>query len=103
MVVRSNGKILPRLLYLILKRDSTIQEFHHIADSRSGTFPQITFESVSKFPIAIPEISLQENLRSVITPLIEKREFNVQKIKTLTKTRDVLLPQLMSGKICIGD
>jgi type I restriction enzyme, S subunit len=103
MIVRSNQKILPRLLYLILKRDSTIQEFHHIAESRSGTFPQITFESVSKFPIVIPEITLQEKLMSVITPLLEKREFNIQKIKTLTKTRDVLLPKLMSGKLCITE
>ena len=103
MVVRSSGKILPRLLYLILKGDSTIQEFHHIAESRSGTFPQITFESVSTFPVVIPEIMLQEKLMSVITPLLEKKEFNIQKIETLTKTRDVLLPQLMSGKLRIKD
>jgi len=103
MVVRSNGKILPRLLYLILKRDSTIQEFHHIADSRSGTFPQITFESVFKFPVVIPEVGLQEKLMSVITPLLEKREFNIQKIQTLTKTRDRLLPKLMSGQLRITE
>jgi type I restriction enzyme S subunit len=103
MVVRSNGKILPRLLYLILKRDSTIQQFHYIAESRSGTFPQITFESVYKFPIVIPEMMLQEKLMSVITPLLEKREFNTQRIETLTKTRDVLLPQLMSGKLRITE
>jgi type I restriction enzyme S subunit len=102
MVLRTNRKILPRLLYLILKRDSTLQEFQYIAESRSGTFPQITFESVSKLPIVIPEITLQEKLMRVITPLLEKREFNIQKIKTLTKTRDVLLPKLMSGQIRVG-
>ena len=102
MVIRSNHKILSRLLYLILKRDSTLQEFQYIAESRSGTFPQITFESVSRLPIVIPEIMLQEKLMSVITPLLEKREFNIQKIETLTKTRDVLLPKLMSGQIRVG-
>jgi len=103
MVVRSNERILSRLLYLILKIDSTIQEFHYTADSRSGTFPQITFESVSRFPIVIPEIMLQEKLMSVITPLLEKKEFNIKKIQTLIKTRDRLLPKLMSGKLRITE
>ena len=94
---------MPRLLYLILKRDSTIQEFQYIAESRSGTFPQITFESVSKLPFVIPEITLQKKLMSVITPLLEKREFNIQKIETLTKTRDVILPKLKSGQLCIAE
>jgi len=44
---------------------------------------------------------LQEKLMSVITPLLEKKEFNIQKIETLTKARDVLLPKLMSGKLRI--
>jgi type I restriction enzyme, S subunit len=103
MVVRSNGKILPRLLYLILKRDSTVQEFQATAESRSGTFPQITFESVAKFPVVIPEIIIQQKLMNSITPLLEKREFNIRKIQTLTQTRDRLLPKLMSGQLRIAE
>lgn len=49
MVICANILILPRLLYLMLKRQESIDEFNYIADSRSGTFPQITFEAVSHF------------------------------------------------------
>ena len=103
MVIRSNDKILSRLLSLILTRNSMVQEFQITAESRSGTFPQITFESISRFPVVIPQITTQEKLMKVITPLLEKREFNTKQIQTLTHTRDRLLPKLMSGQLRIPE
>ncbi|MFA0411612.1 restriction endonuclease subunit S, partial [Vibrio splendidus] len=47
MVIQANEKVHPRLLYMILTRQNTIDEFNIIADSRSGTFPQITFKAIS--------------------------------------------------------
>jgi type I restriction enzyme, S subunit len=103
MVVRANDSILPRLLYLILKRQESIDEFNYIAESRSGTFPQITFEAVSHFQFPLPPIDIQQYLMPVFTNLMEKKEFNIIKIETLTKTRDALLPKLMSGQIRVSD
>ena len=103
MVIRSNDKILSRLLSLILTRNSMVQEFQITAESRSGTFPQITFESISRFPVVIPQITTQEKLMKVITPLLEKREFNIRQIQTLTQMRDRLLPKLMSGQLRIPE
>ena len=103
MVIKANDLILPRLLYLILKRRETVQNFQQVAESRSGTFPQITFESISDFSILLANTSIQQKLMSTITPLLEKKEFNNHKIQTLTKTRDTLLPKLMSGQIRIPE
>lgn len=103
MVVRSSNLILPRLLYLILKRKETIDYFQQTAESRSGTFPQITFDSVSQFSFPLPNINLQNKIMTTINPLLQKQEFNIQQIQTLTKTRDELLPKLMSGQIRVKE
>ena len=103
MIVRANHLILPRLLYLILKRQDTIQEFQKIAESRSGTFPKITFESVSNFDLVIPSIDVQRQLMPLLTLILEKQEFNIKHIKTIIQTRDALLPKLMSGQIRVKD
>jgi type I restriction enzyme S subunit len=103
MIVRANHLILPRLLYLILKRQDTIQEFQKIAESRSGTFPQITFESVSNFDLVIPSIDVQRQLMPLLTLILEKQEFNIKHIKTIIQTRDALLPKLMSGQIRVKE
>jgi type I restriction enzyme, S subunit len=103
MVVRANDFILPRLLYLILKKQESIDEFNYIAESRSGTFPQITFEAVSHFQFPLPPIDIQKYLMPIFTNLMEKKEFNVIKIETLTKTRDALLPKLMSGQLRVKE
>ena len=102
MVVRANDLIVPRLLYLILKRQESIDEFNYIAESRSGTFPQITFEAVSYFKISLPPLEVQKYLMPLFTNLLEKKEFNISQIESLTKARDSLLPKLMSGQLRIG-
>ena len=46
MVIRPNvNKVLPEYLYMLLKSQSLIDELQHLAETRSGTFPQITFSS----------------------------------------------------------
>lgn len=103
MVVRANDLILPRLLYLLLKRQESIDEFNYIAESRSGTFPQITFEAVSYFKFPLPPLKVQKDLMPLLTNLLEKKEFNISQIQTLTKTRDALLPKLMSGQLRVKE
>jgi len=103
MVIRANVLILPRLLYLMLKRQESIDEFNYVADSRSGTFPQITFEAVSHFSFPLAPIETQKNLMSILTNLLEKKESNIFQIQTITKTRDALLPKLMSGQLRVKE
>ena len=48
-----------------------------------------------------PNLNLLNELQNTLSPLFKKIESNVFNIQTLTKTRDVLLPKLMSGKLRI--
>lgn len=99
MVIRPKEDFSPHILYLLLKNQDTINEFNVIAESRSGTFPQITFDSISDFPVVIPTKEFQNKFEKILKPLMEKERVNHQQIQSLTKTRDTLLPKLMSGKL----
>ena len=62
MVIESYGRVKPRFLYHVLTNKFALDEFQRIAESRSGTFPQITFESIEHFPIPVPPLSSQDVL-----------------------------------------
>ena len=62
MVIESFGRVSPRFLYHVLTNQASLDEFQRIAESRSGTFPQITFDSIAHFPIPVPPIAEQNRL-----------------------------------------
>lgn len=62
MVIESRGKVLPRFLYYVLTNQFALGEFQRIAESRSGTFPQITFDSIAHFPVPTPPKNEQVEL-----------------------------------------
>lgn len=62
MVLEAKGPVIPEYLYLVLTSQECESEFKIIADSRSGTFPQITFDSVSHYPIKYPFKSIQKKI-----------------------------------------
>jgi type I restriction enzyme, S subunit len=62
MVIESHGRVIPRFLYHVLTNQSALDEFQRIAESRSGTFPQITFDSIEHFPVPVPPPAVQEEL-----------------------------------------
>ncbi|WP_159017836.1 restriction endonuclease subunit S [Algibacter sp. L3A6] len=99
MIIRPKDDFSAHILYLLLKNQNTVNEFNVIAESRSGTFPQITFDSISDFPVIIPTKEFQNQFEKILRPLMEKERINHQQIQTLTKTKDTLLPKLMRGEI----
>ncbi|MFM6355752.1 MAG: restriction endonuclease subunit S [Planktothrix sp.] len=58
---------------------------------------------LSDSPITIPDQRIKNIFSELIIPIFAKKEFNQQQIQTLTKTRDTLLPKLMSGQIRIKE
>ena len=103
MIIRTKLDFSPFILYLILKNQVTINEFNSIAESRSGTFPQITFDSIKDFPIVIPSIETKQKFESVLKPFMAKQKENDNQIQSLAKTRDTLLPKLMSGQVRVNN
>ncbi|MFM6465166.1 MAG: restriction endonuclease subunit S, partial [Planktothrix sp.] len=72
-----------------------------LANKNTTGVPSIASPSTSlrAIKILIPNIKLMQNFDLVITAIDFKKDGNKKQIETLTKTRDTLLPKLMSGQI----
>lgn len=80
MVLRPNQeKVLPEFLFAILKSQSVIEELQHLAETRSGTFPQITFSSeVAPMPVMLPDKETQNRIVSILSAIETKMRANIQ-------------------------
>ncbi len=77
MVIRKkNEKILSKYLYQILKSEEMISSLQTIAESRSGTFPQITFSELSRIKIVLPSCDEQQAIAATLSCLDDKIELN---------------------------
>ena len=65
--------------------------------------PPFNWTLMSSYPVAIPPTPVCEVFERTVAPLIEKNITNVMESRTLTATRDLLLPQLMSGEIRVRE
>jgi len=99
MVIRAKENILPRILYRILRDDLIIKEFQNIAESRSGTFPQITFDAINHLNFVMADNEVQNKFMQNVLPLENLIESNNLETEKLKQTRDYLLPKLISGEI----
>jgi len=102
MVLRSKGEVDSLFTYFILKQQDKIDYLQMMAESRSGTFPQITFDVLSKIQIVIPEASiLNDFIELLLRPIFEKSLSKDKENENLSKLRDTLLPKLLSGELKI--
>lgn len=74
MVLRPKNNIDPQYLYIWLTMPSTLRNFQMIAESRSGTFPQITFEAIKNEEIPYPPLSEQKRISSILSSFDNKIE-----------------------------
>ena len=81
MVLRNNNhKLLDtKYLYLYLTSPTMIDYFQNEAESRSGTFPQITFkDNVANVEIDLPSLKEQQHIVQKINTINEKIVLNNQ-------------------------
>lgn len=104
MVLRSKVEINSLFQYFVLTQKDQIDYLQRLAESRSGTFPQITFSEVSTIKIALPSFEkVGEFVDSVLQPFYDFKfnsEFESQELSSL---RDTLLPKLISGELNVKD
>ena len=74
MVLRANENIvLPEYLFAFLKSPAVINELQMLAETRSGTFPQITFSGeLAKLDINLPDIQTQQKIVDMLRVLGNK-------------------------------
>lgn len=71
MVLRpKKDRVLPRFLFAFLSSNHVLAELQHLAETRSGTFPQITFSSeLAPMPIALPDFNTQEKIVGMLSSI----------------------------------
>lgn len=79
MVIRPRtDRVAPRFLYHFLTSAQTTGWLQHLAESRSGTFPQITFDQVAELEIGLPSLDVQEAIAEFLDFIDDKVELNRQ-------------------------
>ena len=79
MVIRAKKDVVsPKYLYYFLKNSSTVAELQLLAETRSGTFPQITFSEVANLTIPVPSLAVQGVIVQTMQCLEDKITCNEQ-------------------------
>ena len=78
MVLRPKMELVdPRFLYAVLTSRTLINEMQHLAETRSGTFPQITFSSeLAPYRVKLPDLETQKKIVSLLNAIEYKVETN---------------------------
>lgn len=94
-----NNKIKSSFIYFWIAKN-----IHAIIRNATGGAQQhINKENVNSFEMIIPSDELLNKFQSIVEPMMDKISNNEFEIQSLTKTRDTLLPKLMSGQVRINN
>ena len=88
----------PKWFYYLWTRHH-LPIYKSIAEGKVTTMGHIQRRHLTETLITVPDKELFKKTNEIISPLIEKLILNRIEIKTLSQTRDSLLPKLMAGKI----
>jgi type I restriction enzyme, S subunit len=104
LIASSNLKISPNpekfnkfYIYNIIQNLTKIDYWNNI--SAGSTRPTITLSDVRNIDIIYPNDQIMKKYFLLVEPLYNLKEKNIISLYSLTKTRDALLPKLMSGEI----
>jgi type I restriction enzyme S subunit len=78
-----------------------LKEFQAVAATKATTMGHINRNHLESAEVIIPDSDTLTSMSALMEPLLNKFEINSQEILSLSKTRDLLLPKLMTGKISV--
>lgn len=93
MVLRPTSEIDLNFLVLFLTSKATLDYLQMVAEGRSGTFPQITFDHISGLEIALPSLLEQRAIASILSSLDEKIDLLHRQNATLEALAETLFRQ----------
>lgn len=98
--VRPNGSRSICFLYSMLK--FLRPEMAEIARNKQTTgLGHVTLEDLRRLKICIPDAAVESAFEALVEPIRRRFFQNLIENQTLAQTRDFLLPNLMSGEICV--
>ncbi|WP_195964819.1 restriction endonuclease subunit S [Clostridium cuniculi] len=94
MVLRRKSSLIDnKFLYKLLTSDRMLNYLQHIAEGRSGTFPQITFSELKNIDVLLPSIQEQIAIAKTLDDLDEKIETNNKINKKLEEMAQTIFKQ----------
>lgn len=63
--------------------------------------PQANATTMSLFPVLHPPEPLLEEFNRIVEPILDQKAILLDQVAQLSRTRDLLLPRLISGKLCV--
>jgi type I restriction enzyme S subunit len=88
-------------LYLLTNEANFISDLR--GRSNSGVQVNLSTEAIKQSEIIIADKDTNLMFNNLIKPLFDKIKTNTEQIKSLTTTREELLPRLMSGEIRVNE
>jgi type I restriction enzyme S subunit len=92
-------KIDPHFIYILLTTDEMTEYLHSIAEGSTSTYPSLKPSDIEKIEFQLPQKSKLNKFSKIASDNWNKIDSNHEKIRTLEKLRDNLLPKLMSGEV----
>lgn len=93
MVLRCNEKIDRDFFRIFLTSKDQLDYLQMIAEDRSGTFPQITFDHIYSLDITLPPLPEQKSIASILISLDDKIDLLHRQNKTLEALAETLFKQ----------
>jgi type I restriction enzyme S subunit len=69
------------------------------ATANGAKMPRANWDVLKKFPVVIPIGEVAERFTTLVTDIISQQQALVFQIQNLRRTRDLLLPRLLSGQV----
>jgi type I restriction enzyme S subunit len=88
--IKAPSKYYLQYIYQKLISQKMLHQINEIAESRSGTFPQITFDAIKNIELNLPSLKEQKRIADILTALDDKIELNNQMNQTLEEIASLL-------------
>jgi type I restriction enzyme S subunit len=96
-ILRPNPRINPYLLAAILKSPENKGRLKNYVTG--AAIPRIVLKDFKRFQFVLPSRAVQRRWAQIAEPMAEQCLQLVEKIQILRRTRDLLLPRLLSGRV----
>ncbi len=94
--------ISPYFIYGYFK-SKVYRDYINMINNDTSTRPNMKIDYLLRFPIIIPTKDMEIKYSKIMESVMLKISKNTTQIQSLTKTRDTLLPKLMSGKVRVNN
>jgi type I restriction enzyme, S subunit len=102
-VVKPNEDNLFSIVHCLLNSKYFTDNLSQKIKGTSSSHQRVNPEDIFEVDLVIPNKEDLIRFEKLVIPLITKKDINHKNIQSLTKTRDTLLPKLMSGQVRVNN